>query len=135
MRRTARPRPRRTASLLAATAAAAVVLSFTTACEAVDKALDCGQLAVDISADTQQFTDAMANADSDPQGAIDALNEIDRDLDKLGERTDNADVRKAVDNLATQVTDTRQALEDGRVPSATPVADATAELAKVCAPG
>ncbi|WP_236719226.1 hypothetical protein [Wenjunlia vitaminophila] len=120
---------------LVASAAAVLLFASTAACDAVNKALDCGEFAVDITTDATELSQALAQADQDPQGALDALRELERDTDKLGERSDNADVDRAVEDLATQITETQQALDAGRVPSARPVMDAASEVAKVCTPG
>lgn len=126
---------RRPTAVTAAAVAAAVLLPFTAACSALDKAIDCGQLAIDVTADVEQFSEAMSNAGDSPQAAIDALDELDKDLEKLGDKTDNADVKEAVQNLDDQVTETRDSLDAGKVPSVDPVVDAAAEVTKVCAPG
>lgn len=117
-----------------AVSAAAALLPLTTGCSAVEKALDCGRFAADITTDAAQFSDAMASAGDNPQGALDALDELDRDVDKLGDNTDDADVQKAGDRLGDQITEMRDALNDGRVPSAAPVVDAAGEVAKACTP-
>jgi ABC-type transporter Mla subunit MlaD len=126
---------RRRTAVAVATVTAAALLPLTAACSAIDKAIDCGQLAIDITADAQTLSEALGNAGDSPQAAKDALDELDGNLDKLGDKTDNADVKKAVEDLADQVTETRNALEDGRVPSGRPVVDAAEEVANVCSPG
>lgn len=124
----------RTAVAAAATAAV-LVLAPLTACGAVGTAIDCAQFAVDITSGAQQFSDAMADAGDDPQRALDALTELERDMNKLSDSTDNVDVKNAVDNLADQVTETKAALKGDKVPAPAPVVDAAAEVTKVCTPG
>ena len=115
--------------------AMAVLIPLTASCGAVGKAIDCGQLAIDITADAQQLSEALSNAGEDPQAAKDALDELDRDLDKLEGKTGDADVKAAVENLNDQVTEVRDALNAGEVPSGKPIVDAAGELADVCSPG
>jgi hypothetical protein len=132
------PRPhRRHRTLIAATtAAAALGLALTaTGCAAVDKALDCVQTADSIADSVTDLQQAVRNAANDPTQTQESLTAIENDLDSIGDRSDNADVNKAVDHLQAAVANVRTAIENGdESPDLSPVTDAAGELTKVCTP-
>ncbi|MFJ9714948.1 hypothetical protein ACIRPQ_03220 [Streptomyces sp. NPDC101213] len=121
-----------------AAATAAVVLTLgltTTGCDAVNKALDCVQTADSIADSVTDLQQAVENAADDPTQTQESLTSIEKNLDKIGDKTDNADVDKAVDDLREAVTNVRTALENGdNTPDLSPVTDAAGELTKVCTP-
>lgn len=129
-RQTHRDRHRFTA--VATLAAAAFLVPLTTGCDAVDKALDCGRLAVEISNDVDNLQDAVTGAAVDPTEADKVLDALDKDIDKVGDRTDNTDVGKALDHLRNAVDNVQKSVDGGNRPDLTPVKNATAELSKVC---
>ncbi|WP_405480880.1 hypothetical protein [Streptomyces sp. NBC_00009] len=130
----ARPRNRRRIAVIAATAAL-IAVPAATGCSAVDKALDCVQTADSIADSVTDLQQAVENAANDPGQADEALNSIDKNLDKIGDKTDNADVSKAVDDLNKAVGNVRTAIKNGdETPDITPVTDAAGELTKVCTP-
>ncbi|MCI3222816.1 hypothetical protein [Streptomyces sp. NP-1717] len=116
---------------------AAVLLTLTGAagCGALDKALDCVQTADAIATSVSKLEQAISSAADDPTQAEEALNDIDTELDKLKDKTDNADLSKAVEDLDTGVGTVREAIESGdATPDLTPVTDAATEIGKVCTP-
>ncbi|WP_407565141.1 hypothetical protein [Streptomyces sp. 184] len=117
-----------------ALAAGAAAVTLTGACDAVSKAMDCGRLATEIAADVDRLQEAVSGADESPQAAADALDEIDRNLDDFGDKSDNADVGKAVDDLQQAVDNAQQAADRGEVPDFRPVGNAAGELTNVCTP-
>ncbi|GGU64023.1 hypothetical protein [Streptomyces lavendofoliae] len=126
-------RRRRTAALAAATA----VLALTTAvgCGALDKAMDCVQAADAIATSVDRLGRAVSTATGDPTRLNESLDEIDRELDSLKGKTDNADLSKAVDDLGRGVESVRAAVRDGdTTPDIKPVTDAATEIGKVCTP-
>ncbi|NEB74348.1 hypothetical protein G3I40_03735 [Streptomyces sp. SID14478] len=126
-------RHRRTAALAAAVALIAVPAAV--GCSAVDKALDCVQTADSIADSVTDLQQAVENASNDPGQADEALASIDKNLDKVGDKTDNADVSQAVDDLNTAVGNVRTAIKNGdETPDVSPVTDAAGELTKVCTP-
>ncbi|MEU6808322.1 hypothetical protein ABZ920_04815 [Streptomyces sp. NPDC046831] len=126
-------RPGRTTAIT--TAAAAVLTLALTGCSAVDKALDCVQTADSIADSVTDLQQAVENAADDPTRTGQSLDAIERNLKKIGDRTDNADVNKAVDDLGAAVDNVRTAVENGdRTPDISPVTDAAGELTKVCTP-
>ncbi len=123
---------RRTALALAATT---LTLGALTGCEAVDKVLDCAGTAATIATSVDRLQTAVSNAANDPLASQQALNDIDRELKTLGDRTDNADLAKAVKDLGTGVDNVRKAVDGGDpTPDLTPVTSAAGEIGKVCTP-
>ncbi|WCN01556.1 hypothetical protein [Streptomyces sp. M92] len=128
-------RLRRTTVTAAAAAAFALTAGLTTGCDAVDKALDCVQTADAIADSVTALQQAVENASNDPTQLEESLNSIDKNLDEIGDQTDNADVGKAVDDLGKAVDNVRTSVENGdNTPDLAPVTDAAGELTKVCTP-
>ncbi|MEU5597268.1 hypothetical protein [Streptomyces sp. NPDC020298] len=127
-------RNRRTTLTLAA-AGTALTFGLAAGCSAVDKALDCMQTAHAVADDVTDLQFAAAHAAVNPDRADASLDDIDKDLKKIGNRTDNADLNKTVDDLDKAVDNVRTAIKNGdKTPDLTPVKDATVELTKVCTP-
>ncbi|MEV6398929.1 hypothetical protein AB0M39_29790 [Streptomyces sp. NPDC051907] len=121
-------------------AAAALVIPITVGCsaidDAVDKALDCVETADAIATSVDKLQQAVSSAADDPTKAREALDDIDRELKSLGDKTDNADLDKAVDDLNAGVDNVRKSIESGdSTPDIKPVTDAATEIGKVCTPG
>ncbi|MET8249586.1 hypothetical protein ABZV31_37620 [Streptomyces sp. NPDC005202] len=128
-----RQHPGRTTAIAATAAAVALTLGTLTGCSAVDKALDCVQTADSIADSVTDLQQAVENAANDPTQTDESLNSIQKDLSKIGDRTDNADVNKAVDDLNKAVDNVRTAIRNGdTTPDIGPVTDAAGELTKVC---
>ncbi|MDT0613012.1 hypothetical protein [Streptomyces lancefieldiae] len=128
-------RLRRTAATAATVAAVALTAGLTTGCDAVDKALDCVRTADAIADSVTALQQAVENASNDPTQLEESLNSIDKNLDKIGDQTDNTDVNKAVDDLGKAVDNVRTSVENGdKTPDLSPVTDAAGELTKVCTP-
>ncbi|MFI6859465.1 hypothetical protein ACIBKZ_06080 [Streptomyces sp. NPDC050421] len=116
-----------TAALLTVTAAAG--------CGALDKTLDCVRTADAIATSVDNLQQAVANASSDPTQASESLDEIEKELGNLGDKTDNADLSKAVDDLQAGVGNVRDSIDKGdATPDIKPVTDAATEIGKVCTP-
>jgi len=127
-----RRRPRRTTAIAAPALLAALAL---TGCDTVDTALDCVRTADSIADGVTDLQQAVQNAANDPTQADQALNSIEKNLRSIGDKTDNADVDKAVADLDKAVARVRTALKNGdHTPDLTPVTDAAGELTKVCTP-
>ncbi|WP_200303799.1 hypothetical protein [Streptomyces adelaidensis] len=126
-------RRRRMTAIAGAVAAVALTAGLTTGCDAVNKALDCVQTADAIATSVGDLQQAVENAADDPTQLEESLDSIDKNLDEIGDKTDNADVNKAVDSLQKAVTDTRTAVENGdATPDISGITDAAGELTKVC---
>nr|WP_168508909.1 hypothetical protein [Streptomyces sp. S1D4-11]QIY96181.1 hypothetical protein HEP87_21860 [Streptomyces sp. S1D4-11] len=124
---------RRTAAF--AVAAVLVALPAAVGCDAVNKALDCVQTADSIADSVTDLQQAVENAANDPTQTDQSLNAIEKNLDKIGDKTGNADVNKAVDDLNKAVGNVRTAVKNGdNTPDVSPVTDAAGELTKVCTP-
>ncbi|MGW1809236.1 hypothetical protein [Streptomyces sp. NPDC002078] len=124
---------RRRLTAVAAVALAALTAGLTTGCDAVNKALDCVQTADSIADSVTDLQQAVENAANDPSRADASLDSIEQNLRKIGDKTDNADVNKAVDDLDKAVGNVRTALKNGdKTPDLGPVTDAAGELTKVC---
>ena len=124
---------RRTAALAAV--AALVAVPAAVGCDAVNKALDCVHTADSIADSVTNLQQAVENAANDPTQTDQSLNAIEKNLDKIGDKTDNADVNKAVDDLNKAVGNVRTAIKNGdNTPDISPVTDAAGELTKVCTP-
>ncbi|MFF4348888.1 hypothetical protein [Streptomyces sp. NPDC001530] len=124
---------RRTAAF--AVVAALVALPAAVGCDAVDKALDCVQTADSIADSVTDLQQAVENAANDPTQTDESLSSIENNLDKIGDKTDNADLNKAVDDLDKAVGNVRTAIKNGdNTPDISPVTDAAGELTKVCTP-
>ncbi|MFG2634280.1 hypothetical protein ACGFX8_10080 [Streptomyces sp. NPDC048362] len=128
-----RRRRRGVTTIAAAMAAAALSVGLTTGCDAVNKALDCVQTADTIADGVTDLQQAVESAANDPTRADASLDSIEKNLAKIGGKTDDTDVNKAVDNLRTAVGNVRTAIKDGdSTPDVSPVTDAAGELTKVC---
>ncbi|WP_267246012.1 hypothetical protein [Streptomyces sp. PR69] len=126
---------RRIRTAVVATAAAAA-LTGVIGCGALDKALDCVQTADAIATSVNKLQQAVSTAADDPTQLNEALDEIDTELGKLKNDTDNADLSKAVEDLDKGVDSVREAVNNGDAnPDISPVTDAAAEIGKVCTPG
>lgn len=128
-------RRRRMTTIAGAVAAVALTAGLTTGCDAVSKALDCVQTAEAVAKSVGDLQQAVENAANDPTQLEESLDSIDKNLGEIGDKTDNTDVNKAVDDLQKAVTDTRTAVENGdATPDISGITDAAGELTKVCTP-
>ncbi|MGY4983121.1 hypothetical protein ACWCYL_39280 [Streptomyces sp. 900105755] len=131
-----RRRGRRRATTIAVVAAAtALTAALLAGCDSVNTALDCVRTADSIADSVTALQQAVENAANDPTRTDAALDSIQQNLKKIGDRTDDADVNKAVDHLQQAVDNVRTAVRNGdSAPDVTPVTDAAGELTKVCTP-
>ncbi|WP_055711473.1 hypothetical protein [Streptomyces torulosus] len=126
-------RRRRTTAIAGAVAAVALTAGLTTGCDAVNKALDCVQTAEAITNSVSDLQQAVENASNDPSQLEESLNSIDDNLKEIGDKTDNADVNKAVDDLQKAVENVQTSVNNGdATPDISGITDAAGELTKVC---
>ncbi|QKW06746.1 hypothetical protein HUT18_10445 [Streptomyces sp. NA04227] len=128
---------RRSRTVIATVVFASVALLTPAAvgCSALDKALDCVQTADAIADSVTDLQQAVETAANDPLKADQALDDIEKNLDEIGDKTDDSDVNKAVDDLNEAVGNVRTAIKNGdETPDISPVTDAAGELTKVCTP-
>ncbi|MFI1397758.1 hypothetical protein [Streptomyces sp. NPDC020681] len=117
-------------------ATAALVVPITVGCSAIDKAISCVETADAIATSVDNLQQAVSTAANDPTQAKESLDAIDKELTALGDKTDNADLSKAVDDLNAGVDNVRKSIENGdTTPDIKPVTDAATEIGKVCTPG
>lgn len=129
------PRRARITAVAATAAVALLTAGLTTGCDAVNKALDCVQTADTIADSVTDLQQAVQNAANDPTQTDASLASIDKNLDKIGDKTDDADINQAVDDLQKAVDNVRKAVKNGdQTPDISPVTDAAGELTKVCTP-
>lgn len=122
----------RTAAIITATLFA---LTAAVGCGALDKALDCVQTADAIAGNVNDLQQAVSDIGNDPGQVDQSLGDIDTELGRLHDKTDNADLSKAVDHLDKAVDNVRTAVDQGdETPDLTPVTDAAAEIGKICTP-
>ncbi|WP_225096235.1 hypothetical protein [Streptomyces sp. CoH27] len=118
---------------LIAVAAVVATAALTSGCDSVSKALDCVHTADAIADSVTGLQQAVENAANDPTQADESLDSIEKNLDKIGDKTGHADVNKAVDDVKKAVGNVRTAIKNGdRTPDVSPVTDAAGELTKVC---
>ncbi|MEU7023459.1 hypothetical protein ABZ990_22750 [Streptomyces sp. NPDC046203] len=128
-------RSRRTTALAAALTTTAALAALT-GCGALDKAVDCVHTADAIAASVDKLQQAVGNATDDPTRIDQALDDIDTELGKLKDTTDNADLAKAIEDLGKSVDSVHTAVDKGdTTPDLKPLTDAAAEIGKVCTPG
>jgi hypothetical protein len=129
------PAPRRARRTAAALLLAALPLLGLTACDAARTALDCVHTADTIAdhiTNLQQSADSLGNDPLDPDEELAA---IGKDLDALGEKADNADLKEALDGLGKALDTVRADVAAGdETPDLAPLTDAAGELTQVCTP-
>ncbi|MEV6166272.1 hypothetical protein AB0L71_31015 [Streptomyces sp. NPDC052052] len=126
---------RRRSTVVPTLALASLALTAVVGCGSIDKALDCVRTADAIATSVDNLQQAVSNASNDPTQASEALDEIDRELGNLGDRTDDADLSKAVDHLRTGAQNVRDSIDRGdSTPDLSPVTEAAQEIGRVCTP-
>ncbi|MGW3497161.1 hypothetical protein [Streptomyces sp. NPDC001020] len=126
---------RRTATAALAVVAVLAAMGASTGCDAIDRAIDCVHTADAIADRVTGLQQAVENAANDPAQTDKSLDSIEKDLDKIGDTTDDVDVDKAVEGLRKAVTNVRTAVRNGdSPPDLRPLTDAAGELTKVCTP-
>ncbi|MFJ8475413.1 hypothetical protein [Kitasatospora sp. NPDC094011] len=101
-------------------------------CSAAQKAMDCGNTAVKVTADLADLTKAYDNSGNDPAAAGKALQKLKGDLDQIGKNSKNTDVVKAVTDLQKQADLVQQAVDKKQAPDLKPLGDAAGNLTSVC---
>ncbi|MCL8012711.1 hypothetical protein [Streptomyces sp. AS02] len=128
-------RRRRSRIAIAAAAVAAVVLTtgLTTGCDAVNKALDCVQTAEAIADSVTELQQAVEDASNDPTKLQESIDTIGENLDKIGSKTDDADLDKATEDMRAALVQLQGDIQNGdKTPDISAVTDAAGELTKVC---
>ncbi|MET7779228.1 hypothetical protein ABZT28_26210 [Streptomyces sp. NPDC005388] len=128
-----RRRGRRVATLATTLAAVALTAGLATGCDGVDNSLDCLQNADTIADSLKAINEAGLDAAKDPTQTDKSIETIDKNLDKIGDKTDDGKVDKAVDKLDKAVADYNKAILNGDTnPDSSKINAAADELKNVC---
>ncbi|MEU3249994.1 hypothetical protein [Streptomyces sp. NPDC006997] len=129
-------RRRRSRTVIAATvAAAALTVGLTTGCDAVNKALDCVETADAVADAVTDLQQAVDNAAEDPGQTRQAVDAVGDSLDRIDSETGDADLDKATQDMREALVEVTDAVENGdTTPNISGVTDAAGELTKVCTP-
>lgn len=123
----------RTRRVAVTLAAAALVATGLTGCDAVDKGLDCAQVATDITMAVHDLQEKVSAGGESLKATKEALDKIEGDLDKVTGKRDDTDVDKAIKGLQTAVDKARKAAENGdATPDLSGIKDAAGALSKAC---
>ncbi|MGW1378281.1 hypothetical protein ACWD6P_28970 [Streptomyces sp. NPDC002446] len=129
------PTRRPATTALAALAAATLAIPLLSACGAVQKAVDCAKTATSVVNAVDKLQQAADNALTDPQESEQALDNIDKNLRKLSDESNDPELSKAIDKTNNGIKDARKALADNKAPDIQPIVDGTSEMTKICTPG
>ncbi|RNG18828.1 DNA-binding protein [Streptomyces botrytidirepellens] len=114
-------------------AAAALAATALIGCDALDKALDCGQVATDISMAVDDLREKVSGGGGSPETTKKALDEIEKDLGKVTDKRDDTDLDQAINDLQTAVDKAQKAAESGdATPDLSGIKKAAGHLSKVC---
>ncbi|QIZ00013.1 hypothetical protein HEP87_46850 [Streptomyces sp. S1D4-11] len=128
-----RRRGRRVATLATTLAAVALTAGLATGCDDVDNSLDCLQNADTIADSLKAINEAGLDAAKDPTQTDKSIETINKNLDKIGDKTDDGKVNKAVDKLDKAVADYNKSILNGDTdPDSSKIDDAADELKNVC---
>ncbi|MFF7886320.1 hypothetical protein ACFZDJ_18835 [Streptomyces sp. NPDC007896] len=128
-----RRRGRRVATLATTLAAVALTAGLATGCDDVDNSLDCLHNADTIADSLKAINEAGLDAAKDPTQTDKSIETINKNLDKIGDKTDDGKVNKAVDKLDKAVADYNRSILNGDTnPDSSKIDDAAHELKNVC---
>ncbi|MFE2970321.1 hypothetical protein ACFXKC_43060 [Streptomyces sp. NPDC059340] len=128
-----RRRGRRVATLATTLAAVALTAGLATGCDNVDNSLDCLHNADTIADSLKAINEAGLDAAKDPTQTDKSIETINKNLDKIGDKTDDGKVKKAVDKLDKAVADYNKSILNGDThPDSSKIDDAAHELKNVC---
>ncbi|MFJ8111465.1 hypothetical protein [Streptomyces sp. NPDC096132] len=122
---------RRTAVIASAAAALALTTGLLTGCEFGDT-VDCLSNADDITDSITAIDKAGAEAIDDPAKTEDSINTIEKNIDKINDKSDDGKVDKAVNKLDQAIEDYNRDVLNGDTPDASAIDEAAAELRDVC---
>lgn len=99
--------------------------------EKVDRAADCGRLALSTSKSIEELERAALGSALD-QDTTEVHEKLDEDIEKVKDRTSNPDVAKVADKVSEAAKDAYSAIREDRKPDFSPLKEAGVELTKVC---
>ncbi|MFE2466352.1 MULTISPECIES: hypothetical protein [Streptomyces] len=128
-----RRRGRRVAALATTLAAVALTAGLATGCDGVDNSLDCLRNADTIADSLKAINEAGLDAAKDPLRTDKSIETINKNLDRIGDKTGDGKVDRAVDKLDKAVADYNKAILNGDTnPDSSKINDAADELKNVC---
>ncbi|WP_330308040.1 MULTISPECIES: hypothetical protein [unclassified Streptomyces] len=132
-----RRRGRRTATIATTVAAVALTAGLVTGCDDVDNSLGCLRNADTIADSLKAIHEAGVDAAKDPTRTDESIDSIDEHLNeidaKIGDKSDNDKVDKAVDDLDKAIADYNKAILNGDTnPDSSKIDDAADALKSVC---
>ncbi|MGW7412636.1 hypothetical protein [Streptomyces sp. NPDC054863] len=114
-------------------AASALAATGLIGCDAVDKALDCAQVATDTSMAVKDFRKEISDGVESSKATKEALDKIEKILDKVTDKRTDADIDQAIKDLQTEVDKARKTAEKGDATSDLGgVKDAAGKMSKAC---
>ena len=125
---------RRTASIAAAMAAAALTASLVSGCDSsTGNSAACFPSLGTIAASLIAIHQAGLDASNDPSQTAESITVMDENLAKIGDKTDNAQLNKAVEDLDKSIADYNQAILNGDThPDTSAITNAANEFTDVC---
>lgn len=129
-----RRRGRRTAAIATVLAAVTLTAGLVTGCDKkIDSSWGCFQNAGTITDSLQAIHEAGLDAADDPTRTNADIRIIDKNLARIGDKTDNDKVNKAVDSLNKAIADYNKAILNGDTnPDTSEINNAADELRNVC---
>ncbi|MEU9456169.1 hypothetical protein [Streptomyces sp. NPDC048277] len=125
-------RRRRSTAVATAVAAVALTAGLATGCDPTDS-FDCISNADTIADSITAINKAGADAAKDPSRTQESIDTIEKNLDKINDKSDDGKVDKAVDRLNKAIRDYNRAILDGDTNPDSSEIDAAADgLKNVC---
>ncbi|MFI6682633.1 hypothetical protein [Streptomyces sp. NPDC050485] len=116
-----------------AVATAALAVTAIAGCGAVDKAIDCVKTANAITDSVDKLGKAVGDGTVNRTKTDQALSDIEKNLSSVKNKTDNADLSKAVNDLNKAVDKVRTDVKKGdNTPDISGVTKAAKEIGTVC---
>jgi hypothetical protein len=129
------PRGRRSAAIATALAAVILTAGLVTGCDSTNGSLNCFKNAGTIADSLRAIHEAGLDASNDPTRTDKSIDTINKNLDKISDRTDDGKVKKAVDKLSKAIKDYNKAVLNGDTnPDSGRIREAADELTDVCVP-
>jgi hypothetical protein len=131
---TNRHRRRRPIAVATSVAGLALAAGLLTACDdTTDNSWGCLSNLGTIAGSLKAIHEAGLDAAKDPDRTDESIDTINKNLDKIGDRTDDSKVNKAVDRLDKEIRDYNKAILNGDTdPDPSGINDAADALGNVC---
>ncbi|MFG3025322.1 hypothetical protein ACGFZQ_43670 [Streptomyces sp. NPDC048254] len=130
-----RRRGRRIAAITTTVAAVTLTAGLITSCDNAGDSLDCFQNADTIADSLRAIHKAGQDAANDPSRTAESIDIIDKNLDKISDKTNTDKADKAIDDLNKAIADYNKAILNGDTnPDSSKIDDAADELTDICTP-